>query len=68
MTEKTTRRNARKKPEEVGMGYPMVRVQYFLPTKTVIAMRKIAADKGVPYSEIARRAFEQYVEASGYGE
>lgn len=66
MTDKPTRRNARKKPEEVGMGYPMVRVQYFLPTKTVIALRQIAADKGVPYSEIARRAFEQYVEASGY--
>jgi len=46
----------------------MVRVQYFLPRKTVVAIRKMAAQKGVPYSEMARRAFEQFVEANGYGE
>lgn len=68
MTTKQTRPNARKEPEDVGIGSTMVRVQYFLPRKTVVAIRKMAAQKGVPYSEMARRALEQFVEANGYGE
>lgn len=56
-----SRHNARKKPDEVGIGYTMVRMQFYLPRPTVVAIRELAARQGVSYSEMARRAMDKYV-------
>lgn len=39
----------------------MVRLHIFLPVKLSKALAKLAKERGVPKSEIARRAIEEYV-------
>lgn len=42
----------------------MVRLHIFLPVKLSKSLAKIAKDMGVPKSELARRAIEEYVKTN----